>query len=253
LACPVDHHWQGIGVLCCHAANVSDEASATHIHAGYATPNTDHIIRCAHTTARTSAQGDIEAAARAVFERAKTDGRIAFAGGVIIQRTKSGSGVCGAGGVIIECSSTGGRVVSAGGVGTERTRTDGRIAFAGGVFIERAVTGGRVIVAGGVMNERFSPGGRVSEAVRIQKHSLKTNGREKYSISAKEIAQSLVYETNAASDLRRQFDEPLCSSVQQDPAYIRICSSTGSSSDGRARAEQSAAAFPRSASFDLGY
>src|SRR4051812_3166421 len=70
---------------------------------------------------------------------------------------------------------------------------------------------------------------------------------------AEEIAQSLFYETNAASDLRCHFDEPLCSSVQQAPAYIRICSSTGSSSDGHARAEQSATAFRGSASFDLGY
>jgi hypothetical protein len=61
------------------------------------------------------------------------------------------------------------------------------------------------------------------------------------------------YEKNATYDLRRHFDKPLCSSVQQDPAYIRICSSTGSSSDSRARAEQSATAFRGSASFDLGY
>jgi hypothetical protein len=63
----------------------------------------------------------------------------------------------------------------------------------------------------------------------------------------------MVYETKAAYDLRRHFDESLCSFFQQAPAHIRIRAFTGSSSDGRGRAEQSAAAFPRSASFDLGY
>src|SRR3954466_2835490 len=67
---------------------------------------------------------------------------------------------------------------------------------------------------------------------------------------AEEIAQSLFYETNAASDLRCHFDEPLCSSVQQAPAHIPICACNSSSSDGRGHAEQSAAAFLRSAGFD---
>jgi len=46
--------------LCCHAADVSDEASATHIRAGYATANTDHIIRCDDTTACTRAKATLK-------------------------------------------------------------------------------------------------------------------------------------------------------------------------------------------------
>jgi hypothetical protein len=119
--------------LCGHAADVSDEASAIHIHASYGMADTDHIIRCGDTAAGIIAYGDIEVAGGVVRKHEATNASVSVADCVVNERTRTNGGIEVAGGVVKECSLTSGSVVITSAVAKQRIVTGGCILVADGV------------------------------------------------------------------------------------------------------------------------